>query len=146
MGSNSITDQKIIPIRDSVAIVLVDGTTNGNADATITLASAWPNSNLKVGQDIVITGTADFNGTFQISEVTSQSEFVIVHPENSIETTTDGFAGGDYSSLAAAEAGDPFAQNRLVDERCPPQAACDARMVLCQLVYRRGRDVDHATG
>jgi len=74
---------------------------------SVTLDSAYPNSNLKVGQSIKIDtgsgGTASFNGTFTIATVTDQSHFTYAQTADP-ETGTLGTsptAGGDYSTLSA---------------------------------------------
>jgi len=94
------TDQRLILIRDNVAIDRIIG---DGFEAEIYLAADWPNLNLKAGQSIDISGTADYNGRYSVKEVTAANRFIIDHTENSTEATTDGIAGGDYTSLEDAE-------------------------------------------
>ena len=94
---------------------------------TVTLASAYPNNNLKVGQKITINtgsgGTASFNGTFVIASVASQSSFTYAQTGASVAGTlgTSPSAGGDYATLSAwetGEGGELVSGNRRASAEC----------------------------
>ena len=80
-------------------------TIQGEANAvTVVLASAYPNNNLKVGQTIVISGTTNYNGSFTIASVASQTEFTYTQADANTTQENTGNAGGDYSLLSLWQA------------------------------------------
>jgi len=91
---------EVILIRDTATISDIDG---DGSEVTVQLSATFPNSNLKVGQDIRIFGTTSYNGVFTITVVDSQTQFRYADTVTGSET---GSAGGHYTNLVAAEAGE----------------------------------------
>lgn len=103
VGADQTTTEAIRTIRAGQTIstiARVSGVT------TVTLSAAYPNSNLKAGQTIVISGVPlrSFNGVFAIASVTSQTVFTISQPYLPDASSTGATAGGDYATLTAWEA------------------------------------------
>lgn len=96
-------------IRASGTITAIDDQNDDTVD--VTLSANFANNNLKPGQYIVISGTTNYNGTYQIKEVTDQSNFAYYDntKDGTTAAETTGTAGGHYTTLSAwesAEEGD----------------------------------------
>jgi hypothetical protein len=78
------------------------GVTRVSNVATVTLSSAFPNNNLKVGQEIVISGAtpSSFNGKVTIATVASQTSFTYANAGSDESTTVQPVAGGDHSTMS----------------------------------------------
>ncbi|MBN2453755.1 MAG: hypothetical protein JXB40_05815, partial [Candidatus Omnitrophica bacterium] len=76
--------------------------------ATITLSATYPNSNLKVGQKIVVDADDDtFDGVHTITAVADQTHFSYGQAGTDVGSkAATGTAGGHYTSLTAWEAGE----------------------------------------
>jgi hypothetical protein len=83
----------LIRASGSITDITGDGST-----ATVTLASAWDNSNLASGQQIRIDGTVNFDGVQEILSVASgYDSFTFSHASSASESV--GSARGDYENL-----------------------------------------------
>ncbi len=107
-------------IRAGMTISAISRSTNV---VSVTLTGAYPNSNLKTGQRIVISGVTGFNGLFTITAVTDQLHFSYAETAANASGTTDGssIAGGDYTSLVsweAAEGGDLVSIGKVAIAEC----------------------------
>ncbi|MCK9555386.1 Ig-like domain-containing protein [bacterium] len=79
---------------------------SGNV-VTVTMSANYPNSNIKAGQSIVVSGVSNssFNGTFTVSTVADQQHFTYSQAGDN-ESSSGGTAGGDYTSLTSWVAGE----------------------------------------
>jgi len=115
---------KLVRAGKPISIISRTGST-----VSVTLTGGYPNTNLKVGQKIVVSGVtgadaAVFNGTFVVATVPDQVHFTYASPTSGSATgTVDGssIAGGDYTSLVAweaAEGGDLISASNTAVAEC----------------------------
>ena len=115
-------------IRAGQTISSIQGTSS--TSVSVTLGSAYPNNNLKVGQNIAIIGTTNYNSAigapYQIATVTDQLHFTYTTTgaNQTLETPASATAGGDYTTLEAWQTGRTSAGTNLVTRDVVEIAEC----------------------